>query len=167
MRKFELLRDLPNAKSGAIYRQTEDKLNYANYDLLSNRSWDVSYPAEYIENNPEWFKEIVEEEPFVWTDELVLEYAMMVSTSSHPYLYNIEHWKKFKASKQQSPIANDVLKFKEPDKDSYDGEKYTEEDLKKAFESSRERNITGDRHDDKGHPFYKYRSFEEYLKLLK
>src|SRR6185295_13373272 len=42
--------------------------------------------------------------------------------------------------------------------------RYDQQDLEKAFTASRERNITGDRHDDKGHPFYKYRKFEEYLK---
>ena len=56
MSTYILQKDLPNAKSGAKYRKTEEGKNYVWYDVMSEKSWDVSYPAEYIENNPEWFK---------------------------------------------------------------------------------------------------------------
>jgi hypothetical protein len=60
MRQFVLLKDLPNAKAGAIYRQSEDRQNYSNFDLLNGKSWDVTYPSEYVENNPEWFEEKID-----------------------------------------------------------------------------------------------------------
>ena len=61
-KRFKLLKDLPNAKIGSIYRQTGDGEDYINYDLLSKNSWDVAYPPSYIENNPSWFQEVVEDE---------------------------------------------------------------------------------------------------------
>src|SRR5687767_13592234 len=55
-KKYKLLKDLPNAKAGAVYKITDSGTDYICYDLMGKRSWDVSYPREYIENNPEWFE---------------------------------------------------------------------------------------------------------------
>lgn len=58
-KKYKLLKDLPNAISGEIYSQTDDCKNYINLNAMN--TWDVCYPAEYVEQNPSWFEEVKEE----------------------------------------------------------------------------------------------------------
>lgn len=53
---YKLLKDLPNAKVGVVYTQTDNGKDYVCYDISLSNSWDISYPKEYIENNPDWFQ---------------------------------------------------------------------------------------------------------------
>ena len=59
-KKYRLLKGLPNAKVGEIYYQTLNEKDYVNYNAMN--TWDVCYPAEYVERNPTWFEEIKEKE---------------------------------------------------------------------------------------------------------
>jgi hypothetical protein len=62
-KKYKLLKDLPNAKVGMVYRLNDAGMDYICTDLISQQSWDVSYPKKYIEENPDWFTEIIETPP--------------------------------------------------------------------------------------------------------
>jgi len=60
MRKFELLRDLPNLKAGAVFTPTHIPTIYQDDKDL----W--GYHASIVENNPEWFKEVVENKQSIY-----------------------------------------------------------------------------------------------------
>jgi len=72
MRKFELLKDICgpqwNVKAGSIFEKVGKGEEHGAY---SNGNYHL-HPS-YIENNPEWFREIVEKEPFVWDDDKVAD----------------------------------------------------------------------------------------------
>lgn len=57
-RRYKLLRDLPDYKVGEIYEWDGNKYYKAKHDCAdgSRGQW----PAKFVENNPEWFQEIVE-----------------------------------------------------------------------------------------------------------
>ena len=57
MKKFKLLKDLPDVKAGAIFELIFGGVQgnkYINYE------YDVYYNTNIVENNPEWFEEIIE-----------------------------------------------------------------------------------------------------------
>ena len=82
---YILQKDLPNAKAGSKYKQTENEEEYVCYDLVSSYSWDVSYPKRYVETNPEWFKEYI---PKTYTEEDMRK-CFKEARNYHP----LTHWK--------------------------------------------------------------------------
>lgn len=96
MKKYRLLKDLPNVKAGSPFEPTS-ALAYGN---ISNGKWHVEYCNEIIENNPEWFQLIEEEQPF-WSDELVKEFWMGNTIHKTEASLNLSI-QKFKASKTSS-----------------------------------------------------------------
>lgn len=75
MKQFKLLRDLPDMRSGEIFQQDLNKAGY----VANNGTW---YLNESVEGNPEWFSEVIPEDPesdkFVWTETMVLCFADLV-----------------------------------------------------------------------------------------
>lgn len=58
-KKYRLMKDLPDCKAGVVYNLGNDGVTYI---CLSNMGeWSVCYPKERVENNPEWFQEILPE----------------------------------------------------------------------------------------------------------
>lgn len=62
-KRYRLLKDLPNAKQGMIFRLTDNGEDYVCLDLVSQGSWDVCYPKKYIEENLDWFELVHEPAP--------------------------------------------------------------------------------------------------------
>jgi hypothetical protein len=52
---YILQKDLPNSKAGNKYHLTECGNDYVCHSATPG-TWDVSFPKEYVQNNPEWFK---------------------------------------------------------------------------------------------------------------
>jgi hypothetical protein len=99
MRKFELLNDLPDAKAGTILESDGGSYHYESI-VNGIPKGELCYYRDYVENNPSWFKEIVEKEPFVWTDSLVRELVDCLPNYDRDSRHEIVN--QFKASKQQS-----------------------------------------------------------------
>lgn len=63
MRKFKLLKDLPNLKAGTIFEETVAD----HYTTITGDKWgdgdNLYYGSQTIKNNPEWFSEIFEPKP--------------------------------------------------------------------------------------------------------
>jgi len=99
MRKFELLKDLNSgSKKGDIYIQVDGDEKY-----YHREDWKTRCDAIIVENSPLLFKEIVEKEPFVWTDELVHQYRIWLWTTEIAQLMTEkERMTAFKATKQPS-----------------------------------------------------------------
>lgn len=82
-KRYELLRDLPYCKAGAIYKQDENG-NYVTKDVnpYDQISQDTIH-KEAVENNPEWFKELtntpVQEDAFKWDEDKALKLALWIS----------------------------------------------------------------------------------------
>jgi len=136
-----------------------------------------------IEELPPTPKEIVEKEPFVWTDELVSDLVgVFCGMEDEDAKKEVEEYKKYKtiispklnkitdilneqnksqSIKAGSGTANDV--FPQTPIKPILSEKYTEEDLKKAFEAGREA-LGGY---NRSNHFSKYKTFQEYKNSLK
>lgn len=148
MKKYTLQKDLPNAKAGATYSITDDGENYVCYEMLSTKSWDVSYPKEYIENNPEWFllKEDIElskaKELLLDNDyEIVKDGAHTIKVGGRPFIFE-----------KVNPIDTITISIQSQ-------LKYTEEDLRNCFEKSRRFMPVM--------AYVEYKTFEDYIKSLK
>lgn len=101
MRKFELLKDLPDAKVGTIIKQEKENGLYF-YKGIHDDGDESWYIPEAVENNPEWFREIVEKEPFVWDDISVANF--FINTDHHgPTIFH--DMEKFKLSKQSPTVT--------------------------------------------------------------
>ena len=72
-KRYELLKDLPNMKTGRLIEW--DGIYYSCMDDMGEY---FKLIPEAVENNPLWFREIKENKEFVWTDDLVLDFALDV-----------------------------------------------------------------------------------------
>ena len=158
-KKYKLLKDLPNVKSGVIF----NPVSALAYATIGVGKWHIEYCNEIIENNPEWFQEVlpvsepvkdrievkdisfqqednsgyfyyvvktsgyinhtqgiplmksaiesalndtvVEDNAFVWTDELVKEFHEFYKAyPNNMYLRINKVLQDFKQSKQSSPM---------------------------------------------------------------
>ena len=61
MKKFKLLKDLPDIKAGAIFEIGSDKQWYPITDRTGETYTCHKYKSPIVENNPEWFREVKEE----------------------------------------------------------------------------------------------------------
>jgi len=63
MKRYKLLKSLPDCEAGAIYHLDYTGENYVCYDNISQSKWSVAYNKKYVENNSEWFELIPEPIP--------------------------------------------------------------------------------------------------------
>lgn len=63
MRKFKLLKDLPNIKKGSISNDMNEFDTWVEFYDQYNKYID-NWKLEIVENNPDWFEEIKEDEDF-------------------------------------------------------------------------------------------------------
>ena len=61
MRKFKLLKDLPYVKAGMLYEWSSFEERYISGEIPVMKNDYLQ--KEIVENNPEWFSEIVEPKP--------------------------------------------------------------------------------------------------------
>lgn len=101
-KKYRLLKDLPNAKAGEIYNQTENGQDYVNYKAMN--TWDVCYPAEYVERSLTWFEEIKEKE--------VIEIRLFEIGS--PACTFIQYAGGYEKYKKIIDFANEILNNEQP-----------------------------------------------------
>ncbi len=63
MKKYKLLKDLPEVKAGAIFEEMERGI----FGCVIDTGHSTKYPLEYIVKYPEWFK-LIEEKEFTESD---------------------------------------------------------------------------------------------------
>ena len=102
-KKYLLVKDLNHP----VYRNFNAgleffKLKSASPDsAYTSSDGKVTFHPFYVENNPEWFKEVVENKTFEWTDELVKEFVREnFNRQDHNYLpFAIKDFKQLKNNK--------------------------------------------------------------------
>jgi len=110
MKRYKLLKSLPDCEAGAIYHLDYTGEDYVCYDNMSQGKWSVVYNKKYVENNPEWFElipEPTEDKSFVWTDELVKEF-IIDRNNGKPYapVHVDKYIQQFKQSHSSTPPAS-------------------------------------------------------------
>jgi hypothetical protein len=88
MKKYKLLKDLPEAKAGTILTPGDLKDVYEYPCSSGAKSW---YANALVENTPEWFQEIKEPK---WTDDDMLRFANYVSLFGGNTYSRLEDWKR-------------------------------------------------------------------------
>lgn len=95
-KQYKLLKDLPYYKAGVIYEKIDNTFYQPSGDRLNG----IIMKVRFVENNPEWFEEIV---PFEWTDKLVMEYVNQIIYTRTNYGWEVDvnlTLDQFKKSKQ-------------------------------------------------------------------
>lgn len=141
MRRFKLLKDLPDYKAGEIFTWDEDAHIYAasNADQFGQVG---KWPARFVENNDYWFQEILPEPESPFT------ISQIVSKQAGPELYctSIFSNKEIPTDRQEelSKIIEDFIttnesytKIKEGYYRFISQNLYTEEEAEKFFNAGR------------------------------
>lgn len=172
MRRFELLKDLPNCEIGSVFNFSF-KNNWCHYVTIGKNGKEVTYDQSIVENpsNQSWFREIKEEpkEEFVWTDALVVEFTTWSIYSSPTFQGRYEDVEEFKKRKQSksSSLPKQYLFTTEDGEKVFEGDRvwFVDGNIEIDFYDFIDNKI-GDRERDLKHypERYKYFSTEELAK---
>lgn len=112
-KKYRLKRDTPESKTGDVYIYTKSCGSYA-YFKDGNTATKHWYFVENVENNTEWFEEVVEpieQDAFVWTDALVKEFIIDRNNGkTYAPVYVDDYIRQFKQSKFTQPEVDAIRK---------------------------------------------------------
>lgn len=157
-KKYRLLKDLPDAKSGTIFELDKEGDSYDYTATTGEFCW---YRRHFIENNPDWFELINERIEVGKIEYAVTFYGHVIEV----YTDKPTPKEKFPLIKQaiEAIINNDNLTMDFTGSFDYLKEKkYTQEQLEAAFHSGRGRYVNH----RNGETKYDYQTFQDYFKEL-